>query len=210
MASVHLKQDPSWEEEQIRSLGGSEGNYQSRVVRHMIPQQASLNHTPNQVQVDTRSVFSSWSSEVGQLPPKRKTFLKETQNITQVTNMLLCLKALPRGIKINLKSLNTFHKAIYPGWKKHGGMKATLTLWPLGSALLYYHSACLCFDLFKPSLKVACSSVCGLQRLCRSSRLSERTSSLHTVTYKAIVLKEQYLSLVSTPLCSTCCMENIQ
>lgn len=59
-------------------------------------------------------------------------------------------------------------------------MKPALTVWPLGSALLYYHSAWLCFDLFKPSLKVACSSVCGLQRLCRSSWRSERTSSLHS------------------------------
>lgn len=80
VASVHLKRHPSWEEEQRRSLWQSKGNIQSGVVGHMIPQQACLNRTSNQVHVDTQSVFSPWSSEVGQLALRRKKSLKETEH----------------------------------------------------------------------------------------------------------------------------------
>lgn len=79
-----------------------------------------------------------------------------------------------------------------------------------GNALIYIiilYASALTFS--NSSLKVACSWVCGLRRLCRKSWLSERTSPLHRVTYKTIVLKEVYLSLLSTPLCSTCCTEHI-
>lgn len=128
----------------------------------------------------------------------------------QLRRMLLCLwpsnTALANGAKINL---NTVHKVISPGWEEHRGVEPTLTLWPLEahSYITILHACALTFS--NPSLKVACSCVCGLHRLCRSSWLSERTSPLHRVTYKAIVLKEPYLSPLSTPLCSTCCTENI-
>lgn len=109
----------------------------------------------------------------------------------------------------NLLSLHIVHRAISPGGEEHEGIKPTVTPWPLEahSYIAILHACALTFS--NPSLKVACSWVCGLRRLCRSSRLSECSPALHRVTYKAIVLKEPYLSLLSTPICSTCCRENI-
>lgn len=106
--------------------------------------------------------------------------------------------------------LSILQETISPGREKHGGIKPTLTLWPLEahSNITILHACALTFS--NPSLKVACSYVCGPRRLCRSSRLSERISPLHRVTYKVIVIKEAYLLLLSpAPLCSTGCMENI-
>lgn len=67
-----------------------------------------------------------------------------------------------------------------------------MTLRPLEahSCIAILHASVLTFS--NPSLKVVCSSVCGLHSLWRRSRLSECTSALHWVTYKAIVLKEPY------------------
>lgn len=72
-----------------------------------------------------------------------------------------------------------------------------------GSALYItiLHAYALTFS--NPSLKVACCGVCWLHELCRGNQMSECSSALQRLTYKATVLKESYLSLLSAPHCST-------
>lgn len=84
--------------------------------------------------------------------------------------------ATVNSAKMDLWHLHKLYEAISPVWKKRGGIKPTLSLWPLEehSYITILHACALTFS--NTCLKVACSCVCGLRRLCRSSRLSESTS----------------------------------
>lgn len=178
MAIEHLKQQLSCEGEQRRLFKGVKKN-----IRVLCWEGAAYGK-PVFTTLLTRSRWTLSFSPHSQILRSGST---QHQRGKKITEMDPSYKDVANSTGINLSFKKPQLSRMRGAWQN----KAHDDPFTSQSALLYYHSACLCFDLFKSLFK-------GCMFLClwavRSSQLGECKPPLHGVTYKAIVLKEPYLS----------------